>query len=73
LPEILRTRAAYDQGSARTSRLTAALDLARSHGSVVLANRCTADLSDIPAARSAVRPPFPAGPASPNADGTLHS
>jgi tetratricopeptide (TPR) repeat protein len=59
LPEILRLRAAYDHGSARTARLTAALDLARSHGSVVVADRCAADLSEasVPAARSGVRAP----------------
>jgi DNA-binding SARP family transcriptional activator/tetratricopeptide (TPR) repeat protein len=79
LPEILRLRAAYDHGDARAVRLRTALDLARSHGSVVLADRCAVDLSDldgdisVPAARSAVRAATPAGRPHPNADGTLHS
>ena len=61
-PEIVRLRAGYDQGAARTARLQAALDLARSQGSVVLAGRCAADLSGIsvPAARSGARPTSPA-------------
>ena len=59
LPEILRLRAAYDHADARTTRLRAALDLARTHGSVVLADRCAADLaeSSVPLARTHASPP----------------
>ena len=44
LPEVMRMRAAYDEGQAAVSRLHAAADMASSHGSVPLLRRCERDL-----------------------------
>ena len=45
LPEVLRQRAAVLPPSAATATLVEARDLAREHGSVVLAERCERDLA----------------------------
>jgi DNA-binding SARP family transcriptional activator/tetratricopeptide (TPR) repeat protein len=44
LPEVMRMRAAYDDGEAATARLRAAAELASAHGSVALLRRCERDL-----------------------------
>jgi hypothetical protein len=44
LPEVMRMRAAYDDGQAATSRLRAAARMASDHGSVALLRRCEHDL-----------------------------
>ena len=52
LPEVMRMRAAYDEGQASVSRLHAAAQMASGHGSVPLLRRCERDL----AARGAIPP-----------------
>jgi DNA-binding SARP family transcriptional activator/tetratricopeptide (TPR) repeat protein len=44
LPEVMRMRAAYDDGQAAMSRLRAAARMASDHGSVALLRRCEQDL-----------------------------
>ena len=44
MPEVMRMRAAYDEGQAAVSRLHAAAQMAASHGSVPLLRRCERDL-----------------------------
>jgi DNA-binding SARP family transcriptional activator/tetratricopeptide (TPR) repeat protein len=44
LPEVMRMRAAYDEGQAATARLLAAAQMASEHGSVALLQRCKRDL-----------------------------
>ncbi len=44
LPEVMRMRAAYDEGQAAVSRLHAAAQMASRHGSVPLLRRCERDL-----------------------------
>ncbi len=44
LPEVMRMRAAYDEGEAATARLRAAAELASAHGSIALLRRCERDL-----------------------------
>lgn len=46
LPEVMRMRAAYDDEPAAVTRLHAACDMARAHGSVALLRRCERDLSE---------------------------
>jgi DNA-binding SARP family transcriptional activator/tetratricopeptide (TPR) repeat protein len=46
LPEVLRLRAAFDDGTAALARLRAAAELARSQGSVALLRRCERDLAE---------------------------
>jgi DNA-binding SARP family transcriptional activator/tetratricopeptide (TPR) repeat protein len=57
LPEVMRMRAAYDHEPRAVTRLDAAADLARSHGSVALLRRCEHDLAE-----RGVRPPSPTVP-----------
>ena len=61
LPEVLRRRAALDDGPGAVARLRAAADLAREHGSTALLRRCHADLRAVDptalTARSGVVPP----------------
>ncbi|MGH8960578.1 MAG: ATP-binding protein [Jatrophihabitantaceae bacterium] len=45
LPEVLRMRAAYDDGDAAVARLESATALASAHGSVTLVERCAHDLA----------------------------
>ena len=45
LPEVMRMRAAYDDGHAAVLRLQAAREMASGHGSVALLRRCTRDLA----------------------------
>ena len=45
LPEVLRIRAAYDEGQAAISRLRSAAELASAQGSVALLRRCEHDLA----------------------------
>ena len=45
LPEILRLRTAFDEPESAAARLQTAARLARDHGSVVLVQRCEADLA----------------------------
>ena len=45
LPEVMRMRAAYDDGPAAAARLRAAARLASDHGSVALLRRCRDDLT----------------------------
>ena len=53
LPEVLRLRAAFDQGQAAISRLRSAAQLASAHGSTALLRRCERDLTDLtPGART---------------------
>ena len=44
LPEVMRMRAAYDDGQAAIARLLSAAQMASEHGSVVLLRRCERDL-----------------------------
>jgi len=44
LPEVLRMRAAHDEGPAAVARLRSAARLASAHGSVALLRRCERDL-----------------------------
>jgi DNA-binding SARP family transcriptional activator len=60
LPEVMRMRAAYDDGQAAVLRLQAAAQMASGHGSVALLRRCTRDL----AARGVI---LPAGSVLPTA------
>jgi DNA-binding SARP family transcriptional activator len=46
LPEVMRMRAAHDQGPAAISRLRAAAQMASAHGSVALLRRCEHDLTE---------------------------
>lgn len=46
LPEVMRMRAAYDDGEATHSRLRSAAQLASEHGSVALLQRCQRDLEE---------------------------
>jgi hypothetical protein len=54
LPEVMRMRAAYDEGQAAIARLRAAAQMASEHGSVALARRCERDLGTL-----GVRPAAP--------------
>jgi DNA-binding SARP family transcriptional activator len=54
LPEVMRMRAAYDDGESARSRLCSAAQLASQHGSVALLRRCQRDLEE-----RGVRPPGP--------------
>jgi hypothetical protein len=47
LPEVLRMRAAYDDGDAAVARLREAVALAADHGSVPLLQRCERDLTRV--------------------------
>jgi DNA-binding SARP family transcriptional activator/tetratricopeptide (TPR) repeat protein len=51
LPEVMRLRAAYDEGQAAVARLRSAAQMASEHGSVALLRRCERDLG-----RRGVRP-----------------
>ena len=66
LPEVMRMRAAHDDGDAAVARLQDAARLAGEHGSVALLARCHADLT----ARSVPVAPFgvPPGPDDPRAE-----
>ena len=44
LPEVMRMRAAYDQGQAAIGRLLGAAQMASEHGSIALLRRCERDL-----------------------------
>jgi predicted ATPase len=46
LPEVMRLRAAYDQPDQAVTRLTAAVELARSQGSFAHLNSCEHDLAE---------------------------
>jgi DNA-binding SARP family transcriptional activator len=46
LPEVMRIRAAHDQGPAAISRLCSAAQMASAHGSVALLRRCEHDLAE---------------------------
>jgi len=46
LPEVMRMRAAHDDGEAASSRLRSAAQLAAAHGSVALLRRCERDLAE---------------------------
>ena len=62
LPEVMRMRAAYDDGRAAVSRLQAAARMASGHGSVALLRRCERDLAvrgARPPAGAFCRPPDP--------------
>jgi DNA-binding SARP family transcriptional activator len=54
LPEVMRMRAAYDDGEGAAARLRSAAELASAHGSVALLRRCERDLR-----RRGVRPSAP--------------
>jgi DNA-binding SARP family transcriptional activator/tetratricopeptide (TPR) repeat protein len=47
LPEVIRMRAAYDEGDAKVARLQSASALAAEHGSLALLRRCERDLAAI--------------------------
>ena len=75
LPEVMRMRAAYDDGDEAVARLQAAARLAAEHGSVALLARCHDDLAarGVPVAPFGV-PPVPGGPrAEANGARTLRS
>ena len=55
MPEVMRMRAGYDGQAAAVSRLGAAAEMARAHGSVALLRRCEHDLAE-----RGVRPSTPA-------------
>jgi DNA-binding SARP family transcriptional activator/tetratricopeptide (TPR) repeat protein len=65
MPEVLRTRAVYDDPEGAVARLRSAVRMADDHGSVALHRRCERDLAER-AATPAVRA-FAAGPAGTNA------
>jgi DNA-binding SARP family transcriptional activator/tetratricopeptide (TPR) repeat protein len=46
LPEVMRMRAAHDDGEAASSRLGSAAQMAAAHGSVALLRRCERDLAE---------------------------
>jgi DNA-binding SARP family transcriptional activator/tetratricopeptide (TPR) repeat protein len=46
LPEVMRMRAAHDDGPAASSRLCSAAQMAAAHGSVALLRRCERDLAE---------------------------
>ncbi len=46
LPEVMRMRAAHDNGEAAIARLRSAAELASAHGSVALLRRCQEDLAE---------------------------
>lgn len=46
LPEVMRMRAAHDDGEAASSRLCSAAQMAAAHGSVALLRRCERDLAE---------------------------
>jgi DNA-binding SARP family transcriptional activator len=46
LPEVMRMRAAHDDGEAASSRLRSAAQMAAAHGSVALLRRCERDLGE---------------------------
>ncbi|HUK73133.1 MAG TPA: AAA family ATPase [Streptosporangiaceae bacterium] len=46
LPEVMRMRAAHDDGEAAGSRLCSAAQMAAAHGSVALLRRCELDLAE---------------------------
>ena len=46
LPEVMRMRAAHDDGEAASSRLCSAAQMAAAHGSVALLGRCQRDLAE---------------------------
>ena len=46
LPEVMRMRAAHDDGEAASSRLRSAAQMAAAHGSVALLRRCERDLAE---------------------------
>src|ERR1017187_5142632 len=46
LPEVMRIRAAHDDGEAAGSRLCSAAQMAAAHGSVALLRRCERDLAE---------------------------
>jgi DNA-binding SARP family transcriptional activator len=46
LPEVMRIRAAHDQGPAAISQLCSAAQMASAHGSVALLRRCERDLAE---------------------------
>ncbi len=48
LPEVMRQRAALDQGEAAAARLREAAELAAAHGSIALLRRCEQDLAAVP-------------------------
>ena len=46
LPEVIRMRAAYDDGDAAISRLSSAVQMASAHGSIAFLRRCENDLAE---------------------------
>jgi hypothetical protein len=75
LPEVMRMRAAYDDGDEAVARLQDAARLAAEHGSAALLARCRDDLAarSVPVAPFGV-PPVPGGPRTEaNATQTLPS
>ena len=46
LPEVMRMRAAYDEGQAAATRLHSAARMASAHGSAALLRRCEHDLTE---------------------------
>ena len=64
LPEVMRMRAAYDDGQAGGPRLRAAARMASGHGSVALLRRCENDLAE-----RGLEPEVPAPPRSPGPPG----
>jgi DNA-binding SARP family transcriptional activator/tetratricopeptide (TPR) repeat protein len=66
LPEVMRMRAAYDDGQAAGPRLRAAAAMASGHGSAALLRRCEHDLAERglePGVPASSRPPDTPGPA----------
>jgi hypothetical protein len=53
LPEVMRTRAGYDDDEAAVSRLRSAAEMATAHGSAALVRRCERDLAQRGGRRSA--------------------
>jgi DNA-binding SARP family transcriptional activator/tetratricopeptide (TPR) repeat protein len=60
IPEVMRMRAGYDDQDAAVSRLRAAAELAKAHGSVALLRRCELDLVER-GVRGSVPAVLPAG------------
>jgi DNA-binding SARP family transcriptional activator len=69
LPEVLRQRAAFDQGRAAISRLQTAAQLASAHGSTALLRRCERDLADLATSSPDRRTRTPARERSANGTG----
>jgi DNA-binding SARP family transcriptional activator len=73
LPEVLRRRAAHEEGPRAVALLRQGMDLAREHGSLALVARCARDLEALGDVAFAVPQPAEAAAARANGTGTPRS